>query len=147
VAIEIDEQYRALEVPSVGPVTAAAFVAALDDAGLCLPFNPSRYSETECRRSSKLPFAKTPSGRQVVDLSALIRPISELDDYPPALLASALPVPRHNAPAMVGEHDEDKEHTQAGAGDGEEIDGDDVPDMVGEERAPGLRRGCAPLRH
>jgi hypothetical protein len=31
---------------------------------------------------------------------------------------------------MVGEHDEHKEHTQAGAGDGEEIDGDDVPDMA-----------------
>jgi hypothetical protein len=44
--------------------------------------------------------------------------------------------------AMVGEHEEDKEHTQAGAGDSEEIDSDDVPDMVGEERAPGLRRGA-----
>jgi hypothetical protein len=46
-----------------------------------------------------------------------------------------------DAPAMVSEHDEDKEHAQAGAGDGEEIDGDEVSDMVGEERAPGLRRG------
>jgi hypothetical protein len=43
-----------------------------------------------------------------------------------------------HTPAMLGEHEEDKEHPQAGAGDGEEIDGDDVPDMVGEERAPGL---------
>ena len=28
-----------------------------------------------------------------------------------------------NAPAVVGEHDEDEEHPQAGAGDGEEVDG------------------------
>ena len=48
-----------------------------------------------------------------------------------------------DTPAMVGEHDEDKEHPQARGGHREEIEGEDVPDMVGEERA---RRGCAPLR-
>ena len=51
-----------------------------------------------------------------------------------------------DAPAMVGEHDEDEEHAQARGGHGEEIDGDQVPDMVGEERAPGLGRRGAPLR-
>ena len=44
-----------------------------------------------------------------------------------------------DAPAVVGEHDEDEEDAQAGGGHGEEVDGDEVPDMVGEERAPGLR--------
>ena len=50
-----------------------------------------------------------------------------------------------DAPAMVGEHDEDEEHPQARGGHREEIDGDQVPDVVGEERAPGLRRRGAPL--
>ena len=36
-----------------------------------------------------------------------------------------------DAPAMVGEHDEDEQHAQARGGHGEEIDGDQVPDMVG----------------
>jgi hypothetical protein len=52
-----------------------------------------------------------------------------------------------DAPAMVGEHDEDEEHAQARSGDREEIDGDQVPDVIGEERPPGLRRRWAPLRH
>ena len=52
-----------------------------------------------------------------------------------------------DAPAMVGEHDEDEEHAQARGGHREEIEGDQVADMVGEERAPGLRRLGAPLRH
>jgi hypothetical protein len=43
-----------------------------------------------------------------------------------------------HTPAMVGEHDEDKEHPQARGVHREEIEGDEVPDMVGEERAPGL---------
>jgi hypothetical protein len=42
---------------------------------------------------------------------------------------------------VVAEHDEDKEHPQAGGGDREEIDGDQVPDVVGEER--GARSGTA----
>ena len=52
-----------------------------------------------------------------------------------------------DAPALVGEHDENEEDAQAGGGNGEEVDRHEVPDMVGEERAPGLRGGCAPLRH
>jgi hypothetical protein len=41
-------------------------------------------------------------------------------------------------PAVVGEHDEDEEDAQAGGGHGEEIDRDQVPGMVGEERPPSL---------
>jgi hypothetical protein len=48
---------------------------------------------------------------------------------------------------MVSEHDEDEEDTQARGGHGEEIDREQVPDMVGEERPPGLRRLGTPLRH
>ena len=47
-----------------------------------------------------------------------------------------------DAPAMVSEHEEHEEHPQARGGDREEIEGDQVPDVVGEERAPGLRRGA-----
>jgi hypothetical protein len=47
-------------------------------------------------------------------------------------------------PAMVGEHDEDEEHPQARGGDREEIEGDQVPEVVGEERAPGLGRQGVP---
>jgi hypothetical protein len=43
-------------------------------------------------------------------------------------------------PAMVGKHDEDEQDAPARGGHGEEIDGDQVPDMVGEEGPPGLRR-------
>ena len=43
---------------------------------------------------------------------------------------------------MVSEHEEHEEHPQARGGDREEIEGDQVPDVVGEERAPGLRRGA-----
>jgi hypothetical protein len=43
-----------------------------------------------------------------------------------------------DATAMVGQHDEDEEDTQAGGGNGEAIDCDEVPDMVGQERPPGL---------
>src|SRR6516162_2234865 len=47
---------------------------------------------------------------------------------------------------MVGEHDEDKEHPQARGGDREDIEGDQVPDVVAEERPPGLGRRGLPLR-
>ena len=40
----------------------------------------------------------------------------------------------------------DEQHAQARGRDGEEVDRDQVPHVVGEERAPGLRRRCAPLR-
>ena len=39
---------------------------------------------------------------------------------------------------MVGEHDEDEEHPQARRGHREEIDRDQVSDVVGEKRPPGL---------
>jgi len=42
--------------------------------------------------------------------------------------------------------DEDEEDAEASGGNGEEIDGDEVADMVGEERAPRLRRQSASLR-
>ena len=51
-----------------------------------------------------------------------------------------------DAPPMVGEHDQDEEDAQPSSRNGEEIDGDQVADMVDEERAPGLRGRCAPLR-
>jgi hypothetical protein len=40
---------------------------------------------------------------------------------------------------VVGEHDEDEEDAEASGGYGEEVDGDQVADVVGEERPPGLR--------
>ena len=45
-----------------------------------------------------------------------------------------------DAPAVVGEHDEDEQHAQARGGNREEIDGDEVPDVIGQEGAPRLRR-------
>ena len=51
-----------------------------------------------------------------------------------------------DTPAMVSEHEEDEKHSQACAGDREEVDRDQVPDVVGEERPPGLGRRGAPLR-
>jgi len=53
----------------------------------------------------------------------------------------------NDAPAMVREHDENEEDAQTGGGDGKEIEGDQVWDMVGEERPPGLRRLGTALRH
>jgi hypothetical protein len=50
-------------------------------------------------------------------------------------------------PAMVSEQDENEEDAQAGGGHGEEVDRHQVPDMVGEERPPGLRRSRTTLRH
>ena len=47
---------------------------------------------------------------------------------------------------VVGEHDEDEEDAQARGGDGADIEGDQVPDVVGEDRPPGLgRRGMLGL--
>jgi hypothetical protein len=45
-----------------------------------------------------------------------------------------------DAPAVVGEHDEDEQHAQARGGNREEIDRDEVPDVIGQERASRLRR-------
>jgi hypothetical protein len=36
-----------------------------------------------------------------------------------------------DAPAVVGEHDEDEENAEPSGGNGEEIDRDQVPDMIG----------------
>jgi hypothetical protein len=47
---------------------------------------------------------------------------------------------------MVSEHDEDEEHPQLSGGDGEEVDRDQIPDMVREERPPGLRGRQRALR-
>jgi hypothetical protein len=51
-----------------------------------------------------------------------------------------------DAPAVVSEHDENEEDAEARGGHREEIEGDEIADMVGEERPPGLRRQGAPLR-
>ena len=51
-----------------------------------------------------------------------------------------------DAPAMVSEHDENEEDTKASGRHGEEVDRDQVPDMVSEERPPDLRRLRTPLR-
>src|SRR2546425_4041173 len=52
-----------------------------------------------------------------------------------------------NAPAVVSEHDENKEDAQARGWHREEIEGDEIADMVGEERPPSLRRQGAPRGH
>ena len=52
-----------------------------------------------------------------------------------------------DAPAVVSEHDKNKEDAQARGWHREEIEGDQIADMVGEERPPGLRRQGAPLRY
>jgi hypothetical protein len=51
-----------------------------------------------------------------------------------------------DAPPMVGQDNEDEEDAQVSSGNGEEIDRDEVANMVGEERSPGLRGRRAPLR-
>jgi hypothetical protein len=43
-----------------------------------------------------------------------------------------------DAPPMVGEDDEDEQDAPPSGGRREEIEGHQVPDVVGEERAPGL---------
>jgi hypothetical protein len=52
-----------------------------------------------------------------------------------------------DAPPMMSEHDEDEEHAQARSGHSEETNRDEVLDMIGQERPPGLRGQEAPLRH
>jgi dienelactone hydrolase len=47
---------------------------------------------------------------------------------------------------MVSEHNENEEDAEASGGHGKEVDRDQVPDMVSEERPPGLRRLRTPLR-
>ena len=45
-----------------------------------------------------------------------------------------------DAPAVLSEHDENEEDAEASGRHGKEVDRDQVPDMVGEERPPGLIR-------
>src|SRR6267378_1312525 len=51
-----------------------------------------------------------------------------------------------DAPAVMGEDDQNEEDAPASGRNGEEVDRDEVADMVGEEGSPGLRRGRAALR-
>jgi hypothetical protein len=51
-----------------------------------------------------------------------------------------------DAAAIVSEHEENEEDAQARGGNGEEIEGDQIQDMVGEERPPSLGRRGGPLR-
>ena len=44
---------------------------------------------------------------------------------------------------MVSEDDQDREHPKLSGGNGKEVDRDQVPDMVREERAPGLHRAVS----
>jgi len=46
---------------------------------------------------------------------------------------------------MVGEHDEDEEDAEPRGWHGEEVDRDQVPDVIGQKRPPGLRGRGAPL--
>jgi hypothetical protein len=50
-----------------------------------------------------------------------------------------------DAATVVAKHDQDEEHPQASSGNGEEVERDEIADMVGEERSPGLRRLYAAL--
>jgi hypothetical protein len=50
-------------------------------------------------------------------------------------------------PAVVSEDHEDEEDAEASGGHGEEVDRDQVADVVGKERPPGLRGARAVLRH
>ena len=43
-----------------------------------------------------------------------------------------------DAPTVVGEHHEDKQHTEGGGGDGEEVDRRQLGDVIREERPPRL---------
>jgi len=51
-----------------------------------------------------------------------------------------------DAPTIVSEHHEDEQDAKVRGGNGEEIDGDQIRDVIGQERAPGLRGRCAALR-
>jgi hypothetical protein len=53
----------------------------------------------------------------------------------------------HDAPTIVGEHDEDEEDAPAGRGHREEVYGDKIGDVVGKERPPRLRGRPTSLRH
>jgi hypothetical protein len=52
----------------------------------------------------------------------------------------------NDTPALMSEHYENEEDAQTHGGDREEVEGNQISDMVGEERPPGLGRREAPLR-
>jgi hypothetical protein len=52
-----------------------------------------------------------------------------------------------DAPAVVSEQDEDEEDPGAAGGSGEKVDRDQVADVVGEKRPPGLRGAGAAVPH
>ena len=51
-----------------------------------------------------------------------------------------------DTPAMVSEHNKDEEDAEPSGGHGKEIKGDQISDMIGEERSPRLGGRGAPLR-
>src|ERR671918_3071218 len=51
------------------------------------------------------------------------------------------------APAVMGKHNENEQDTEANGGHGEEVDRDEVADVIGEERPPGLRGLGTTLGH
>src|SRR5437879_1458389 len=51
-----------------------------------------------------------------------------------------------DAPAIMCEHDKGEQDPQPHSGNDEEINGDQVADVISQERAPGLRGRCAALR-
>jgi hypothetical protein len=72
-----------------------------------------------------------------------------LDDLPSGPLGGGVlgDIEVHDPPAAVGKDDQDEEDPKPGRRDGEEVDRDQVADVVGEERPPGLRGSGAPLGH
>jgi hypothetical protein len=53
----------------------------------------------------------------------------------------------HDATSFVGQHDEDIENTKRGGGDGEEINGDKVGEVIVEKGPPRLGWGFAVTNH
>jgi len=53
----------------------------------------------------------------------------------------------HDTTAKVKQHHEDEEDAERCGWDDEEVDGDEVGDMIGEERLPRLRGWPPPPRH
>jgi len=50
-------------------------------------------------------------------------------------------------PAMMSEHEENEQYAEPGGGNREEVEGNEIADMVGEERPPSLGWRYGPLRH
>ena len=52
-----------------------------------------------------------------------------------------------DATTVLREHDEGEEDSEAGGGDGEDIDAHEVLDVIGQKSAPGLRGRVAVSHH